>query len=258
MKRFQSLFALLFVFVSIIPLQAQKKGLESINTNDLKSHMLFLSSDELKGRDTGEPGLQIAARYLAVQAESLGLQPLDKDKDYMQSYIIQEKAYDRENSGITITAADSSVTESSEPFYMFPSPAGDHTIIEGEVVFAGYGINSEEHGYNDFENIDIKDKVVLIMNRAPMNEEGTEAQFENSKWTGMQNFQYKMQYIMSQQPKAVMLVMDPKSGMQSIVDVNPAVAKFLSKSRGLKKEDEKSASMTLSEPRTKPNGVFLV
>ncbi|RLD72252.1 MAG: hypothetical protein DRJ29_08825 [Bacteroidetes bacterium] len=241
MKRFQYLLAFLFVFVSILPLQAQKKGLESINTSDLKRHMLFLSSDELEGRDTGEPGLQIAARYLAVQAESLGLQPLDKDKDYMQSYIIQEKAYDRENSGITITAADSSVTESSDPFYMFPSPAGDHTIIEGEVVFAGYGINSEEHDYNDFENIDIQDKVVLIMNRAPMNEEGTEAQFDNAKWTDMQNFQYKMQYIMSQQPKAVMLVMDPKSGMQSIVDVNPAVAKFLSKSRGLKKEDEKSA-----------------
>jgi len=238
MKRFQYLLAFLFVFVSILPLQAQKKGLESINTPDLKRHMLFLSSDELEGRDTGEPGMQIAARYLAVQADALKLKALDKDEDYLQPYIIEEKAYDRENSGITVTAADSSVTESSIPFYMFPSPAGDHTIIEGEVVFAGYGINDEEHGYNDFENIDIQDKVVLIMNRAPMNEEGTEAQFDNAKWTDMQNFQYKMQNIMSQQPKAVMLVMDPKSGMQSIEDINPAVAKFLSKSRGLKKEEE--------------------
>jgi len=240
MKQFQFLLAFLFVFLSVIPLQAQKKGMESIKTNDLKRHMLFLSSDELEGRDTGEPGLQVAARYLAVQAEALGLKPLDKNEDYLQTYYIREKAYDRERSGITITAADSSVTESSDPFFMFPSPAGDHTIIEGEVVFAGYGINSEEHDYNDFENIDIQDKVVLIMNRAPMNEEGTEAQFENAKWTDMQNFQYKMQYIMSQQPKAIMLVMDPKSGMQSIVDINPAVAKFLSKSRELKKEDKES------------------
>ena len=238
MKRSPFSLAFLFVFVSLLPVQAQKKGLESINTADLKRHMLFLSSDELEGRDTGEPGMQIAARYLAVQAEALKLQALDKDEDYLQPYIIEEKAYDRENSGISITAADSSVKQSSLPFYMFPSPAGDHTIIEGEVIFAGYGINSEEHGYNDFENIDIQDKVILIMNRAPMNEEGTEAQFENAKWTDMQNFQYKMQYIMSQQPKAVMLVMDPKSGMQSIEDINPAIAKFLSKSRGLKKEDE--------------------
>jgi len=248
MKRFAFPLAFLFVFLNCLPVHAQKKGLESINTSDLKRHMLFLSSDELEGRDTGEPGLQVAARYLAVQAEALGLQALDKGEDYLQSYIIEEKAYDRENSGITILAADSSVSSSSEAFYMFPSPGTDHTIIEGEVVFAGYGINDEEHEYNDFENIDIQDKLVLIMNRAPMNEEGTEARFDNAKWTDMQNFQYKMQYIMSQQPKAVMLVMDPKSGMQSIEDINPAVAKFLSKSRGLKKENEESGGLLGNMP----------
>jgi hypothetical protein len=248
MKRLQYLSAFVFVFLSILPLHAQKKGLESINELDLKRHMLFLASDELEGRDTGEPGLQVAARYLAVQAESLGLQALDKDKDYMQSYIIQEKAYDRENSSITITVADSSLVPGTESFYIFPSPGGDHTLIEGEVVFAGYGINSEEHAYNDFENIDIQDKVVLIMNRAPMNEEGTEAQFENGKWTGMQNAQYKMQYIYSQQPRAVMMVMDPKSGMQSIEDINPAIAKYLSKSKGLKAEDEQKDASPGSPP----------
>jgi len=241
MKRFQYLFAFTFIIGTFLPLQAQKKGAESINTNDLKKHMLFLASDELEGRDTGEPGLQIAARYLAVQAEALGLGAVDKDEDYMQPYIIQEKAYDRVNSHISVTGADSSIAVSSKPFYMFPAPGGDHTIIEGEVVFAGYGINSEEHNYNDFQDIDIKDKVVLIMDRAPMNEEGTEAQFDNSKWTGMQNFQYKMQNIYSQQPRAVLMVMDPKSGMQSIEDINPAVAKFLSRSRGLKADEEETA-----------------
>ena len=62
---------ILFITVTVAslfvaPLQAQKKGLESINQHDLKQHMLFLSSDELKGRDTGEPGLEVAARYLAA------------------------------------------------------------------------------------------------------------------------------------------------------------------------------------------------
>ena len=121
---------------------------------------------------------------------------------------------------------------------MFPAPQGEQTLIEGEVVFAGYGIKDEAHNYNDFENIDIKDKVVLIMNRAPMNEDGTEAQFDNDKWSGMQNFQYKMQYIYSQEPRAVLIVMDPKSGMQSIEDVNPAIARYLGKSRELKPEKE--------------------
>ena len=70
----------LFASVLVAPLQAQKKGLKSINQHDLKQHMLFLSSDELKGRDTGEPGLEVAARYLAVQAEALGLKSADPKK----------------------------------------------------------------------------------------------------------------------------------------------------------------------------------
>lgn len=232
----------LSLMVIVLPLRAQDTGTKTINRHDLKMHMRFLASDELEGRDTGDQGLQVAARYLAVQAEQLALQALDADKDFMQPYLISEKAYDREKSQITFTGADGSVSLSKDPFYLLPAPEEGETIVEGEVVFAGYGINSEEHGYNDFEDVDIHDRLVLIMNRAPMNEEGTEAQFDNDKWSGMQNFQYKMQYIMSQQPKAVLMVMDPKSGMQSIEDINPAVAKYLSRSRQLKTEQATSAT----------------
>ena len=247
MKTFPHALSFLLMSLLLLPLQAQKSGLESITAGELKAHMQFLASDELEGRDTGDPGMQIAARYLAVQAEALGLQALDEDGDYMQPYIIEEKAYDRENSHITIMAPDSSSQISRESFYMLTGQQGDHTLVEGEVVFAGYGINSEEHGYNDFKDLDIQDKLVLIMNRAPMNEEGTEAQFDNAKWSEMQNFQYKLQYIFSQQPRAVLLVMDPKSGMQSIEDINPAVARYLSRSRGLK-EDEASAPAMSNMP----------
>ncbi|TFH23852.1 MAG: M20/M25/M40 family metallo-hydrolase [Bacteroidia bacterium] len=241
MKTHQKILALALIAFLYLPVQAQKAGLQSISPDELKMHLQFLASDELKGRDTGEPGLQIAARYLAVQAEHLGLVPVDADQDFLQPYIIREKAYDRENSHTTITVSDSVTMVNRQTFYFFPAPQGDRTLIEGEVVFAGYGINDEKNNYNDFENVDIKDKVVLIMNRAPMNEEGTEAQFDNTKWSSMQNFQYKMQYIYSREPRAVLIVMDPKSGMQSIEDVNPAIAKYLGKSRELKPEEEESA-----------------
>jgi len=247
MKNLRNYFSIVVITLFCLPLQAQKAGLESITPGELKMHMQFLASDELEGRDTGEPGMQVAARYLAVQAEALGLKALDEDKDYMQPYIIEEKAYDRENSHITITGPDSTSAVSTESFYMLTGQNGDHTIIEGEVVFAGYGINSEEQGYNDFQDIDIQDKVVMIMNRAPMNEEGTEAQFDNARWSEMQNFQYKLQYIFSQQPKAVLLAMDPKSGMQSIEDIDPAVARYLSRSRSLKR-DEESGSGPIGMP----------
>ncbi len=242
MKRLANLLAVILVIAGGLPVKAQKAGLEFINREDLKMHMQFLASEELEGRDTGEPGLQVAARYLAVQAEHLGLQPADADQDYMQPYFIAEKSYDREKSSITISGVDGYVSVNKDPFYMLPAPPSDQTTLEGEVVFAGYGINSEEHEYNDFENIDIKDKVVLFMNRAPMNEEGTEAQFDKERWSGLQSFQFKLPYIFSQQPKAVLMVMDPKSGMESIGDVNPTVADYLGRSRTLKSGDEEPSA----------------
>jgi len=244
----KQLSAFLIAILVSSSLYSQKRGLESVNSHDLKMHLQFLASDELQGRETGEPGLQIAARYLAVQAEQLGLQPVDPDRDYLQPYKIAEKSYDREKSMITITGADGKVSVSNDPFYILPAPGGDQMVIEGDVVFAGYGINSEENGYNDFENIDIEDKIVLFMNRAPLNEEGTEARFDNEKWSGMQNFQYKMAYIFSRHPKAVMMVMDPKSGMNSIEDVNPAIAGYLSRSRTLKTEEEESGTTDGNQP----------
>ena len=77
----KQLSAILFAILVSSTLFSQKRGLESINGHDLKMHLEFLASDELQGRETGEPGLQIAARYLAVQAEQLGLEPVHPDSD---------------------------------------------------------------------------------------------------------------------------------------------------------------------------------
>lgn len=242
MNAIQRIFAPAVFILFCFSAQAQKAGLQSIHPEELKMHLQFLASDELEGRDTGEPGLQVAARYLAVQAGHLGLTPIDEDQDYLQPYFIREKAYDLEHSQTTISVADTVTKVNRQSFYIFPAPQADQTIIEGEVVFAGYGIKDEQNNYNDFEQIDIKDKVVLIMNRAPMNEEGTQALFDDERWNSMQNFQYKMPYIYSQQPRAVLVVMDPKSGLQSIEDMNPAIASYLGKSRVLKPDEEESTT----------------
>jgi len=238
MNQLRQILPFLLISILAVPLQAQKKGLESINQSDLKKHMQFLASDELEGRDTGSPGLYTAARYLAVQAQYLGLKAVGGENGYMQPYTILEKAYDRENSHTTISKLGSAPVVNSESFYIFPATKEDKTVIEGEVVFAGYGIRDEAHNYDDFEDVDVAGKVVLIMNRAPMNKEGTEMQFDNDKWSAMQNMQYKLPAIFQQGAKAVLLVFDPKSGFQSIEDLNPGIARYLGKSRTLKTESD--------------------
>ncbi len=237
---------LLFLIISLIisPVYSQKKGFASINRQDLEMHMEFLASDELQGRASGEPGLDIAARYLAGQAKHLGLISAGSENGYYQYYILSKKKYDREKCQISIQAKGVDPVINKELFYLFPAPTKAETTFEGEVVFAGYGINDEENGYNDFEGIDIEGKVVLVMDRAPMNEEGTEMQFDNEKWSGMQNFQFKMRYIMGQQPKAILLVLDPKSGFNSLNDQFPQLGNYLESTSKLKGDGDDSGART--------------
>jgi len=237
MRKFFDAGLLLLTILLVQPLHAQKRGLQSINPTDLRTHMKFLASDELEGRETGAPGLYVASRYLASQAEKIGLVPVEGEDGYIQHYTIHERSYDREKSHATITTGSDSLLN-SDPFYFFPSIRGDRSVIEGEVVFAGYGIMNEEEGYNDFQDLDITGKIVLIMSRAPMNEEGTEARIGGDAYTGLMSFRSKMPYIFSQQPSAVLVVYDPKSGIRSVEELSSGMADYLSRSRSLDQEEQ--------------------
>lgn len=226
--------AISFLSITVVSLNGQKSGLNTINKHDLKMHMQFLASDELEGRNTGDAGLLVAARYLAVQAEQLGLRQAESGDGYFQYYTIEELSIDLENSNITIACKGEEDLINKDPFFLISDDQGDHFTLEGEVVFAGYGINDEENNYNDLEGLDLTDKIVLLMSGAPKNEDGSEYLWGEEKYSGMRSLQHKIPAIYSNNPKAVMIVQDPKSGYSSIEELSPGIANYLGKSRKLK------------------------
>jgi hypothetical protein len=220
--------------ITISICSAQKYGIQSITISNLESHLYFLAADELQGRAAGEPGQEIAANYLAAQAKKIGLKAVDDNKDYSQNYIIEGISCDMDESMISISSASKDSIIMTEDFYMIVPQAFEDLNLSGEIVFGGYGVNSEKFNYNDFSEVDVKDKLVLIMDRAPMNESGTESKFDDFNWNDLQNFNYKYAYISSLSPKAILLVFDPKSGYNCLSDINPAIPKYISSSKKLK------------------------
>ena len=51
------------------------RALEVVNENDLRAHVAWLAADERRGRMTGEPGYDAAARYVAEAFDAFGLEP---------------------------------------------------------------------------------------------------------------------------------------------------------------------------------------
>jgi hypothetical protein len=145
-----------------------------------------------------------------------------------------EKMIDQEKSMIRIFNSAGDSVEIHDPLVqLFPAGASDFNI-EGEVVFAGYGIKAEKYNYNDLENISPEGRILLLMNRSPLSEDGTSFQFEEPVWSSFMSIQSKLVNLMFSKAKAILVVTDPKSGFLSVDQQYPGIANELRSSKYLK------------------------
>lgn len=208
-------------------------GSDKINSADLEAHISFLASPSMNGRANGTKDLDIALNYLTSQAKLLGLKPANGNS-YYQPYSLMKKSIDPEKSEISIFTTANDSIQFREPMYqLFPTGPSDFEI-EGEVIFAGYGIRADSYSYNDLEEINPEGKILLVMNRSPLSEDGSEYRFQGSIWSSMMSLQPKMTFLMFSKAKAVIIVSDPKSGYSSIQQQHPGITGELESLKYLK------------------------
>jgi len=159
-------FLLIALFLNLQNLQAQVdqaiKYAGSISLSDLKKHMYVLASDSLEGRETGKPGLEKAANYIAGEFKRYGIPPLNGS--YFQKYVLDE----RKPNGVGISTPKSSFGFLTD-FYFFPG-FGDQEINSKDLLFLGYGI--DDSLYSDYKGVDVRDKVIVILNGEPFGSDG--------------------------------------------------------------------------------------
>ncbi len=224
---------LLVIIPSSIFSQKVSSGLNKITSRDLECYVSFLASPLLKGRSNGEPELEIATNYIATQAKLIGLKPAN-GTSYFQPYSIVKKSMDPEKTKVEVTSEGKEPVIIKEPmFQLVPTGAFDFEL-EGEVVFAGYGIKADKYKYNDFENLNADGKILLVMNRSPLSEDGKKFLFEEPAWTTLLGLQWKLTTLMFSKAKAVLIVVDPKSGFSSFDQQYPGITNELKSSKYLK------------------------
>lgn len=144
------------------------KEYSAISKEKIEAHLRFLSSDLLEGRGTGQRGGKLAAEYIATQFQIFGLKKPEKLNNYFQNF-----------SMIGITTEKSSFLSINQKNlkmyddYVMNNEYGEKDIkIEGNLLFVGYGIIAPEFNWNDYKNIDVKNKILLMMvNEPPSSDE---------------------------------------------------------------------------------------
>ncbi|HWN98104.1 MAG TPA: M20/M25/M40 family metallo-hydrolase [Blastocatellia bacterium] len=136
-----------------------------VSSERIIQHIQFLASDKLQGRRTGTPAADEAAAYIAKEFRSYGLKPASaagflEPFDFVagvklgagNTFRIKESTGERE-------------LKVGEDF--MPLGFSSAEIAEGEVVFVHYGISSPELQYDNYKDVDVKGKIVMILRGSP-------------------------------------------------------------------------------------------
>lgn len=180
---------------------------------DLGSHVGFLASDEMEGRMTGTPQIARAADYIAENFRHAGLEPAGDDGTYFQEFEFTAGVdVVAEESGLRLNwAGDEVESISFEVQKDFrPLSFSSNGSFEGEVVFAGYGLfipGSMEEGYDSYGDIDVKDKVVVVLRYVP-EEVSVERRSELNQ---LASLRYKAMIAREREAKAILVVTGPNS-----------------------------------------------
>lgn len=198
MKRKFILFLLPF-FVSGVMAQdpVQQKYGQEITKESAYKHLSVLTSDEFAGRRSGEIGAQKSIEYLEAEFKKYGLKGA-YNGTYLQPVKLAWSSFNVKDFKV-----NGKGMESGKDFMM--SGSGPETKINvKDIVFVGYGIS--EGNYDDYAGVDVKDKVVLIINEGePMDAQGNSritGTKDMSDWSTARN--KRMQTLAAKGPKMIL------------------------------------------------------
>ena len=140
------------------------QALDSLNIEAFLEHMATLSSDDMAGRRPGTAGFDSAAAYVVREARALGLEPGGLDGSYRQPIPFRRARVDPTSATFSVGAVP---LDFGADFSLSPRIMRTATELEASLLFAGFGISAPDLGYDDFEGIDVRGKLVVVLSGAP-------------------------------------------------------------------------------------------
>jgi len=147
-----------------------------ITAAEISGHIRFLADDLLEGRKPGTQGADLAVKYLASEMESMGLAPGASAQDGSPSWfqpvplvelrgrLPREVVFRGPGGEVSLSPGQGVKSE----LRLDPDAHVEVAAVrDAELVFAGYGIVAPEYGWDDYKNVDVRGKIVVLMNFNP-------------------------------------------------------------------------------------------
>jgi Zn-dependent M28 family amino/carboxypeptidase len=160
------LLALLVAGFAALPALAAD-SVPDISADRVKAAVAYLASDRLEGRGPGTRGEFLATEYLANEFKKAGLKPLGERGTYFQPVPLL-RIVTSPTSTLRAKKGDTTLDIPCEAG--FSGTSQTQTELEefdAEAVFVGHGITAPEFGWDDYRDVDVKGKVVVLFTNEP-------------------------------------------------------------------------------------------
>ena len=141
-------------------------ALVSITGDEILEHTRVLSSDEYEGRSPGTRGEDLTVAYLTDQFRKMGLKPGNPDGTYVQNVPLVGFTA---QPALTFTSGGNTVTYTPLTDYVAVSRhfQPEVRVDNSDVVFVGYGVVAPEYGWDDYKDVDVRGKTILMLINDP-------------------------------------------------------------------------------------------
>ncbi|HEY9463182.1 MAG TPA: M20/M25/M40 family metallo-hydrolase [Vicinamibacterales bacterium] len=187
-------------------------GDKEIEPDALLGHIKFLAADDLKGRANGSEGLERAGDYIAEQFKSAGLQP-GNNGSWFQPFELNAGLLIGPTNSLSFQSRGKTVTLTLGTSYYPLAAAGSDKVPSVKLdnlplVFAGYGLAVPELGYDDYKNIDVAGKAVIVFTHEPQ-ERDPASRLNGTRPMPQTSLNAKAQLALSKGARLLIAVSDP-------------------------------------------------
>jgi hypothetical protein len=167
-----------------------RTSFHAISSNDLLNDATELSSPKYAGRLSGSPGYMAAAQWIADQLKLVGIKPGCAEDSYFQFFPNAYSEIYSAGSLKLISGFNRTIKSYHFPEDYFPGSNSASGTISGELVYVGFGITAPELGYDDYKNIDVKGKILIMETGVPYSANDS----TQLKWEPYSYHRYKFQH----------------------------------------------------------------
>jgi Zn-dependent M28 family amino/carboxypeptidase len=183
-----------------------EKAMESITAEDMKNYISVIASDDFLGRAPSTIGEEKTIKYLEEEFKKIGLKPANNGS-YLQEVSLVKMTSDQ-SMKLDISGGKSKISLNFSDDFIGGTPQTSELvqIKNSDIVFVGYGINSPEYNWNDYQGLDVKGKTVLMLVNDPGYATSDTALFTGKAMTIYGRWTYKFEEAARQGATAAIII----------------------------------------------------